>query len=103
MAARFHFGTIGGVLGLIGLGESAGDGRHDLNDIAALSAVLGAYLSRIPNSQAQVVASYFGISELSGSAKLTEDRAVLERRLEQAAEESACLPQAGWFSLDIPA
>ena len=35
-AARFHLGTIGGVLGLIGLGESVSDGRHDLNDITAV-------------------------------------------------------------------
>ena len=65
MATRFHLGSIGGVLGLIGLGESVGDGRHDLNDIAALSAVLGAYLSRIPNPQAQILASYFNVLALA--------------------------------------
>ena len=64
-AARFHLGTIGGVLGLIGLGESVSDGRHDLNDIAALSAVLGAFLSRIPNPQAQILASYFNVLALA--------------------------------------
>ena len=34
--------------------------------------------------------------ELSGSAELTEDRAMVERRREQAAEESSCFDFAFW-------
>ena len=61
LAARFHLGSAGVVLGSIGLGESVSDGRHDLNDIAAISATIGAALSRVPNPQAQAVATYFNV------------------------------------------